>query len=116
MSVARRSMVLTGRSPRERYRRVSDPRTGDNGSAANDVELHLAYAEASILLLESVMRLMVEKQLLSISELTEEMETAIDTKRTMVSDNRHPEIARLAAGVLARIANSLAATNPVSER
>jgi hypothetical protein len=83
---------------------------------SNEVLLHLAYAEASVLLLECVMGMLVEKRVITISELVEEVETAIATKRTMVNDNRHPEIAQLAAGVLARIANSLAASNPVSER
>jgi NifB/MoaA-like Fe-S oxidoreductase len=83
---------------------------------SNEVLLHLAYAEASVLLLECVMGMLVEKRVVTVSELVEEVETAISTKRAMVHDNRHPEVARLAAGVLARIANSLAATNPVSER
>ena len=83
---------------------------------ANDLALHLAYAEASVLLIECLMRLLVEKQVITVAQLVEEVETAIDTKHIMVADNRHPQIARLASGVLARIANSLSATNPVAGR
>ena len=77
-----------------------------------DEALHLAYAEASILLIESLMLQLVERGILSAADLIESMETAIETKREFVRDGVHPQIAALAGGVIARIANSVGSTRP----
>jgi hypothetical protein len=85
---------------------VGEPtsRTGD----ADEV-LHLAYAEASVVLIESLMLVLVERGVLSKDELVDALETAIETKKNLIEDGIHPHIATLAAGTLTRIANSLAA-------
>jgi hypothetical protein len=86
------------------------------GSAAparpEDETLHLAYAEASILLIESLMLHLVERGIVSAAELIESMETAIETKREFVRDGVHPQLASLAGGVIARISNSVGSTRP----
>jgi hypothetical protein len=74
--------------------------------------LHLAYAEASMMLIESLTRLLIERHLLSLEDVIETFETAIETKRQMTAEGKHPEVSRLAAGVMAMVANSLAATGP----
>jgi len=71
---------------------------------------HLAYAEASIMLLECLLLVLIERKLIPMDALVEAVETAIETKRTQVKDGMHPQIAAVAAGVLSKIANSVAAT------
>jgi hypothetical protein len=73
-----------------------------------DVVRHLAYAEASIILIDCLMSLLMQKGVLSSQELIESVETAIATKQQMVADDDHREIALVAAGVLSGLANSLA--------
>jgi hypothetical protein len=73
--------------------------------------LHLAYAEASVVLLESLMLVLLERGVLSKDELVDALETSIETKRGFIDDGIHAEIAKLAAGTLTRIANSLAAAD-----
>ena len=75
-----------------------------------DLEMHLAYAEASVMLIECLMLVLMEKKVLPLESLVEAVETAIDAKRGLVKDGAHPQIANIAAGVLSKIANSLAAT------
>ena len=70
---------------------------------------HLAYAEASIMLLECLLLVLIERRLVPMETLVEAVETAIDTKKTQVKDRMHPQIAAVAAGVLSKIANSVAA-------
>jgi hypothetical protein len=89
---------------------------GGGSDVPDELTLHLAYAEASVLLIESLMRVLVERHVVPISTLIEEVETAIDTKRAMVHENHHARIAGIAAGVLAQIANSLAAGTQREER
>jgi hypothetical protein len=71
---------------------------------------HLAYAEASIMLLECLMLVLLERKLIPMDALVEAVETAIETKKTQVKDGMHPKIATVAAGVLSKIANSVAAS------
>ena len=71
--------------------------------------LHLAYAEASVVLIESLMLVLLERGVLSKDELFEALETSIETKKGFVDDGVHAEIAKFAAGTLTRIANSLSA-------
>jgi hypothetical protein len=84
----------------------------DAGRAASPDEttLHLAYAEASIMLLECVMLTLIDRNVVSKEAMIEALETALDTKRAFVTDGHHREIALVAAGILGRIANSLAAS------
>jgi len=79
-------------------------------SEAADVAMHLAYAEAAVMLVECLMLALMEKEVLSLESLTQSVEAAIEAKQGLVRDGAHPQIAAIAAGVLSRIANSLAAT------
>ena len=77
---------------------------------SGEVDLHLAYAEASVMLVECLMLIMIEKNLLHLEALVEAVETVIEAKQGQVKDGVHPQIARLAAGVLSQIGNSLRAS------
>jgi hypothetical protein len=79
-------------------------------SQTSDLDMHLAYAEASVMLIECLMLVLMEKKVLPLESLVEAVETAIEAKRGLVKDGAHPQIANIAAGVLSKIANSLAAT------
>jgi hypothetical protein len=81
----------------------------------DDELMHLAYAEAAVMLLECLMVKLVERGVLNMDELIETIETSLEAKRSMVHDKVHPEIAVVAAGVLTRLANSLRATTPRRE-
>jgi hypothetical protein len=91
----------------------------DNPSAAPDapggklpasqITKHLAYAEASIMLLEGVLQLFVARRLLTAEEVVGTVESIIATKQQMIVDGEHPEISSVAAGVLSTLANSVAA-------
>jgi hypothetical protein len=61
------------------------------------------------MLIECLMLTLVEHNILTPNEIVVAVETAIATKRQMVDDREHPEIAAVAAGVLSTLANSLAA-------
>jgi hypothetical protein len=61
------------------------------------------------MLLECLMLVLIENRILTTHELVNAIEDAIATKRRMVADHDHPEIASVAAGVLSTLANSLAA-------
>lgn len=90
---------------------MSDTHSPDTGHAGgpSEVSIHLAYAEACILLLESLMLVLVEKKLVSKTELLTAVESAMDTKKAMEDAHWHQTIAPVAAGVLAQLANSLRA-------
>ena len=88
-----------------------DPR-GASRPLPDTTTMHLAYAEASVMVLECLMRLMIERKLLSMDEILHELEVAIGAKRTLMQEGSHPEIANVAAGVLSTLANSLAASWP----
>jgi hypothetical protein len=78
----------------------------------SEVTLHLAYAEASVLIIESLARMLIERNVLSVEDVIDTFETAIETKHTLAAEGVHPEISSLAAGILSTIANSLAASRP----
>lgn len=61
------------------------------------------------MLIECLMVTLVEHHILTTTQIAAAVETAIATKRQMVEDREHPEIAAVAAGVLSTLANSLAA-------
>jgi hypothetical protein len=83
----------------------------DSGTGAQtpDLELHLAYAEASVMLVECLMLVLMERKIVPLETLVESVEAAIEAKRGLVKDGAHPQIAAIAAGVLSKIANSLSA-------
>ena len=72
--------------------------------------LHLAYAEASMMLLESLMRLMIERRVLPMEEIVEALEATIQTKRVLAAEGSHAQISTIAAGVVSTLANSIAAS------
>jgi hypothetical protein len=76
----------------------------------SDLELHLAYAEASVMLVECLMLVLMERKIVPLESLLESMEAAIEAKRGLIRDGSHPQIASIATGVLSKIANSVAAT------
>ena len=71
---------------------------------------HLAYAEAAIMLLECLMLKLMERQVLTLSDLENTVQAAIDTKRQMAEDGEHRAISAVASGLLVGLANSLAAS------
>jgi len=85
---------------------------GPTGPAndACEVNLHLAYAEASVMLIECLMIVMIEKKVLPVEALVDAVETALEAKQSVARDGTRSQIAAIAAGVLSKIANSLAAT------
>jgi hypothetical protein len=76
------------------------------------VTRHLASAEASVFLIESLLRLLVERNVLSHDEVIEVLEETIATKKKMAEEGVHPRISAVAAGILCSIANSLQASRP----
>jgi hypothetical protein len=61
------------------------------------------------MLVECLMLTLVEHRILTTAEIVDAVETAIATKRQMIDDREHPDIAAVAAGILSTLANSLAA-------
>jgi hypothetical protein len=76
---------------------------------ASEITKHLAYAEASIMLLEGLLQLLIARRLLTTEEIVDTVESIIATKQQMIVDGEHPDIAQVAAGVLSTLANSVAA-------
>jgi hypothetical protein len=85
---------------------MNDP---ENKQPPSQTTLHLAYAQASVMILECLMQLLIDRKVIGIDEVIEAFDTAIETKRVLAAEHDHPEIARVAAGVLATMMNSLAA-------
>jgi len=83
--------------------------SGADRSHPSDVAMHLAYAEACVVLVECLMHVMAEKKLIPKEELVAAVENAITAKKAMADANWHTHIAPVAAGVLAQISNSLRA-------
>ena len=88
---------------------VTAPRASQEPALVPSTEtLHQAYAEASILLVESLLLVLLQRNVLSRTDIEEAIEVAVETKKNFVDDNVHPAISRVAAGVLRRIGNSVA--------
>jgi hypothetical protein len=81
----------------------------DGHSVPSEETKHLAYGEAALMLIECLMLVLIENRIMTTHELVNAIEDAIATKRQMVADHNHPEIASVAAGILSTLANSLAA-------
>lgn len=88
---------------------MSESRQEDGALGSDEIRLHLAYAEASIMLLECLMLVLIERKIVPLDVLVDAVETAIEAKKSQVKDRAHPQIAAVAAGVLAQVGNSLAA-------
>jgi hypothetical protein len=80
------------------------------GLPPNETTKHLAYGEASLMLIECLMLVLIEQRVFTVAQMVDAVEAAIATKRQMVRDGEHPEIATVAAGLLSTMANSLAAS------
>ncbi len=80
----------------------------------SDAVKHLAYGEAALMLVECLMFVLVEQRVFTTQQMISAVENALATKRQMVRDGEHPEIAAVAAGMLSVIANSLAAGRATS--
>jgi hypothetical protein len=70
---------------------------------------HLAYAQASIMMLECLLLTLVEQRILGKEQLIAAIETVIATKRQMLAEHDNPEISTVAIGVLGTLANSVSA-------
>jgi len=81
-------------------------------SRLDDQLVHLAYAEASIMLIECLFQALIARGVLESTDVLDALDDVITTKRTQVEQGEHPEIARLAAGVLSKMMNSLQAGFP----
>ena len=86
-----------------------DGRHHDEHGAPSEEMKHLAHGDAALMLIECLMVTLIEHRILTTREIVDAVEAAIATKRQMVADQDHPEIASVAAGVLSTLANSLAA-------
>ena len=94
---------------------MSEMQTDSAAIDSEETRLHLAYAEASVMLLECLMLVLMERKVLPMEAMVDAVETAIEAKKVQVKDLDHPQIASIAAGVLSRIANSLAAAGRAPE-
>jgi hypothetical protein len=81
----------------------------EEAAAPDEGIKHLAYAEASIMLLECLMLVLIEQRVLSKEQIVAAVESVIATKRQMVAEHENHQIATVAAGVLRTLANSLTA-------
>ena len=61
------------------------------------------------MLMEGLLQLLLTRRVLTTEEIVSTVEAIIATKRQMITDGEHPEISRIAAGVLSTLANSVAA-------
>ena len=87
----------------------SDGRQHDGHGAPSEETKDLAYGDAALTLIECLMVTLIELRILTTRQLVDAVEAAIATKRQMIADHDHPEIASVAAGVLSTLANSIAA-------
>jgi hypothetical protein len=62
------------------------------------------------MLIECLMLILIEQRVFTVQQMVDAVESAIATKRQMVAEGEHPQIAALAAGMLSTMANSLAAS------
>ena len=78
--------------------------------SSRDLAMQLAHGQAALLLVECLMLVLIEQRVMTAEQLIGAVDTVLATKLQMVRDEDHPQIARLAVGLLSRIGNSLAAT------
>jgi hypothetical protein len=82
---------------------------GEGDLIPSETTRHLAYAEASVMLIECLMLLLIEQRVLTSQQMIATVENVIATKRRMIQEGEHAKISAIAAGMLSTIANSLAA-------
>ena len=75
----------------------------------NETARHLAEGEAALVLLESVLLTLVSKGVITSDEVINAVETVVDVKRQMAADGTSPELSTIAAGILVKVGNSIAA-------
>ena len=64
---------------------TSDSIPGEDSAPPSDVSMHLAYAEACVVMVECLMHVMVERKLIPKEDLVAAVENAINTKKEMSS-------------------------------
>jgi hypothetical protein len=69
----------------------------------------MAYAEASLMVIECLMLTLIEEGVIGKEQLIAAIETVIAAKRQMLAENNSPRISKVAIGVLGALANSLGA-------
>ena len=67
-----------------------------------------AEGQAALMIAESILMALMEHNVLTKMQLIEAIDTAIFTKRQMAEDGQDPEVARIAAGLLAALQTSIA--------
>ncbi|MBV8889657.1 MAG: hypothetical protein JO305_08335 [Alphaproteobacteria bacterium] len=72
----------------------------------------LAEGQAALLAAESLMLALVECRIIAKERLIEAIELVVATKQNMAVEGPNPEVARAALGILAALANSIAAASP----
>ena len=87
----------------------SSPAPTPGAGLPSETTKHLAYAEAAFMLIECLMLVCIERGQFTLEEMLSQVETAIATQQQMVKDGEHAEISAIASGLLASMANSLAA-------
>ena len=80
-----------------------------NTDRPDETARHLAEGEAALVLLESLLLTLVAKGVLTSDEVISSVETVVDVKRQMAADGTSPELSTIAAGILVKVANSIAA-------
>ncbi len=65
-------------------------------------------------LIEGLMLVLIERNVLSVEELTAVVEGAVETKESFIAERRHPGVARVAAGIL-RVSATASAGRPLAE-
>lgn len=91
-----------------------DSKSGREGGPPDVVALHLAFAEAAIFLVESLLLVLHERRVLTKEDVLDVVRTAVEAKKDLVEHDVHREISSVGSGVLKRIENSLSATTPQS--
>ena len=76
---------------------------------------HLAEGEAALVLMESLLLTLVDKGVVGRDELVQSIESLVDMKRQMAADGVAPGLSTIAAGILIKIANTLAAEGDGAE-
>lgn len=75
-------------------------------------ERHMAEGEAALMLVESLVLALVEQDVLTREQVSEAIETVIETKRGKGGDTEHPRISAAAIGMLNMLSNSVSAARP----
>lgn len=88
------------------------PAAAEGSVTPEELLAHLAYGQAALMLLDSLLLLMIERHLFSKDELSQAIENAVETKKGFIDGGLHPQVSTVAAAALTQLANSLAASRP----